>query len=216
MVKKLKKFRGWTCILLMLALLAFPGQAFAEESKCTVTLPVDVEVSGASAPSDTEFEVILTGLDAGEPMPEICSGTVKGSGRIVLGPIEYTVPGDYHYSISQKAGNAANYTYDTSVYTVTVRVVNSENGGLTAEVWAVKDSASDKADEIVFTNEYKVPETPKAPETPKTPEGPKTPPAAPQTGDMMNVRLFVGIMAAAALVLIVIGVKGRRKEQRGN
>ena len=216
MVQKIKQFRGLTCILLMLTLLALPGNAFAEERECTVTIPTSVEVSGTSAPSDTEFEVVLTSLDTGAPMPEKSNGTVQGPGQIVLGPMTYTVPGDYHYSISQKVGNAANYTYDTSVYSVTVRVVNSEDGGLAAEVWAFKDGGSNKVEEIIFSNEYKAPEEPKAPEGPKKPEDPKKPvvTTAPQTGDMANVNLFIGLLAASALVLVLIGLKARRDARR--
>ena len=210
MVQKIKPFRGWMCFLLMLTLLALPGKAFAAERECTVTIPVFVEVSGTSAPSDTEFEVILTRLHAGAPMPEKSNGTVQGSGQIVFGPITYTVPGDYHYSISQKAGNAANYTYDTSVYAVTVRVVNSEDGGLTAEVWAVKDGGSDKTEAITFNNSYKAPEGPKTPEDPKKP----TVTIVPQTGDTAHVELFIGLLAASALVLVIIGLKTRRDGRR--
>ncbi len=210
MVRKIKQFRGLTCILLMLTLLALPGKAFAEECECAVTIPASVEVSGTSAPSDTEFEVVLTSLDTGVPMPEKSNGTVQGSGQIVLGPVTYTVPGDYHYSISQKVGNAANYTYDTSVYSVTVRVVNSEDGGLAAEVWAVKDGASDKVEKITFSNEYKAPEGPKKPEDPKKP----IVITAPQTGDMANVNLFIGLLAASALTLVFVVLKTRRDARR--
>ena len=210
MVRKIKQFRGLTCILLMLTLLALPGKAFAEERECAVTIPASVEVSGTSAPSDTEFEVVLTSLDTGVPMPEKSNGTVQGSGQIVLGPVTYTVPGDDHYSISQKVGNAANYTYDTSVYSVTVRVVNSEDGGLAAEVWAVKDGASDKVEKITFSNEYKAPEGPKKPEDPKKP----IVITAPQTGDMANVNLFIGLLAASALTLVFVVLKTRRDARR--
>ena len=206
----MKQFRILMCVSLMLALLALPGKAFAEERECTVTIPTLVEVSGTSAPSDTEFEVVLTSLDTGAPMPEKSNGTVQGPGQIVLGPMTYTVPGDYHYSISQKVGNAANYTYDTSVYSVTVRVVNSEDGGLAAEVWAFKDGGSNKVEEITFSNEYKAPEEPKVPEDPKKP----VVTTAPQTGDMANVNLFIGLLAASALVLVLIGLKARRDARR--
>lgn len=206
----MKQFRILMCVSLMLALLALPGKAFAEERECTVTIPTLVEVSGTSAPSDTEFEVVLTSLDTGAPMPEKSNGTVQGPGQIVLGPMTYTVPGDYHYSISQKVGNAANYTYDTSVYSVTVRVVNSEDGGLAAEVWAFKDGGSNKVEEITFSNEYKAPEEPKVPEDPKKP----VVTTAPQTGDMANVNLFIGLLAASALVLVLIVLKTRRDARR--
>ena len=222
MIQKIKKFRTSVGILMTLVLLAFPSAAFAEENGCTVTIPTTVEVTETSAPSDTEFKVILTSLDEDAPMPSESVGIVKGAGSMVFGPINYTVPGDYHYSISQEMGNAANYTYDTSKYTVTVRVVNNENGGITAEVWAVKDGASDKADEIVFSNTYTEPEAPeetKAPEGPKTPGNPQKPSSqttAPQTGDTMNIHLFAALLSVSVLVMIILGLWYRRENRNMN
>lgn len=222
MIQKIKKFRTSVGILMTLVLLAFPSAAFAEENGCTVTIPTTVEVTETSAPSDTEFKVILTSLDEDAPMPSESVGIVKGAGSMVFGPINYTVPGDYHYSISQEMGNAANYTYDTSKYTVTVRVVNNENGGITAEVWAVKDGASDKADEIVFSNTYTEPEAPeetKAPEGPKTPGNPQKPlsqTTAPQTGDTMNIHLFAALLSVSVLVMIILGLWYRRENRNMN
>lgn len=89
---KMKRLRGFVCVSLILALLALPGMAFAEERGCTVTIPTYVEVTGTSSLTDAEFEVVLAGLDTEEPMPEKSSGTVKGSGQVVLGPMTYTVP----------------------------------------------------------------------------------------------------------------------------
>ena len=222
MIQQIKKFRTSVGILMTLVLLAFPSAAFAEENGCTVTIPTTVEVTETSAPSDTEFKVILTSLDEDAPMPSESVGIVKGAGSMVFGSINYTVPGDYHYSISQEMGNAANYTYDTSKYTVIVRVVNNENGGITAEVWAVKDGASDKADEIVFSNTYTEPEAPeetKAPEGPKTPGNPQKPSSqttAPQTGDTMNIHLFAALLSVSVLVMIILGLWYRRENRNMN
>lgn len=208
---KMKRLRGFVCVSLILALLALPGMAFAEERGCTVTIPTYVEVTGTSSLTDAEFEVVLAGLDTEEPMPEKSSSTVKGSGQVILGPMTYTVPGDYYYRISQKVGNAEGYTYDTAVYAVTVRVVNGEDGGLNAEVWAVKDGGSDKVEEILFSNAYKAPEDPKKPEEPNKPAAPTT---APQTGDQTHVRLFAALLALSVLVMILSGFRQSRKDRR--
>lgn len=204
---KMKRLRGFVCVSLILALLALPGMAFAEERGCTVTIPTYVEVTGTSSLTDAEFEVVLVGLDTEEPMPEKSSGTVKGSGQVDLGPMTYTVPGDYHYRISQKVGNAEGYTYDTAVYTVTVRVVNGKDDGLNAEVWAVKDGGSDKVEEILFSNAYKAPEDPKKPEEPNKP-------AAPQTGEQTHMRLFAALLGLSVLVMILSGFRQSRKDRR--
>lgn len=53
-----------------------------------------------------------------------------------FGPITYTEPGDYTYRIYQEKGSVHEVSYDESVYSVTVRVVNDEKDGLRAEIWA--------------------------------------------------------------------------------
>ena len=86
-------------------------------------------------------------------------------------------------------------------------MVNGEDGGLNAEVWAVKDGGSDKVEEILFSNAYKAPENPKKPEEPNKP-------AAPQTGDQTHVRLFAALQALSVQVMILSGFRQSRKDRR--
>ena len=142
----------------ILAVLFFPGRVPAAERSCAVSIPVEIRVTGNGAPADEEYRIRIGGENV--PMPGETEITLKGGGKAQFGPITYSTPGDYRYRISQTAGNAENFTYDTSVYTVTVRVVNNEEDGLSAEIWAVKDGSEDKSTEIVFSNSYKKPVTP--------------------------------------------------------
>lgn len=63
-------------------------------------------------------------------------------------------------------------------------MTNIEDGGLTAEVWAVKNKSVEKSEEIKFVNKYEKPEIPKQP----------------QTGDETNLTLWMGLYVASLLV----------------
>ena len=52
-------------------------------------------------------------------MPDVKEVTIKDNGKVEIGPMTYTKPGRYNYFISQEAGNAEHFTYDSAVYTVT-------------------------------------------------------------------------------------------------
>ena len=172
----------------MAVVLFFSGQVKAAEYACTATLPVETVVTGGNAPAGETFQITLEAMEVGNPMPEKTIAEVKDTGKISFGPIRYTVPGDYRYRIFQKAGNTKNFIYDKTVYTVTVRVTNAEDGGLNAEIWAIKDVGQDKTDSIKFNNGY------------KTSENPGT--SVVKTGDTTDITLWAGAAASAALILL--------------
>ena len=47
----------------------------------------------------------MTPVDEANPMPDASSVTITGSGTATLGPITYTKPGDYLYTVTQKEGS---------------------------------------------------------------------------------------------------------------
>ena len=114
----MKKVYMGVLFSLLLAAWALPMGAGAEEYACTASIPVRVQVY---AQTDTAFTVQLEAPE-GTPLPESRTLTFTGSGEGAFGPVEYTVPGDYVYTLHQTKGNAAYVTYDETVYTVTVRV----------------------------------------------------------------------------------------------
>lgn len=199
MIQKLQKIFAGALLPLMAVVLLLSGQVEAAEYACTVALPVETVVTGENAPAGEKFQIVLEAAEEGAPMPEKTIAEVKDTGKTSFGPIRYTVPGDYQYRVSQKAGDTKNFTYDETVYTVTVRVTNAEDGGLNAEIWAIKDGEQNKTDAIKFTNSYKAPEKPKT-DTVKT-------------GDNQNFILWAGLAAAAVLLLVVwVVIKRHRSE----
>lgn len=192
------------CLLLSLLLVALvtPMGAAAADYSCTASIPVRVQVY---AETDAEFTVQLE-AEEGVPLPEVCSLTVTGSGEVSFGPVAYTVPGDYVYTITQVQGNAKYVTYDDTVYTVTVRVTNDGKGGLVSEIWAVEGQNTQKTEEVRFVNRYTPPTQPPVTQSPGTP---------PQTGDAAHVAPLMAVFAVAAVALLglAVGVK-RRTHQR--
>lgn len=208
MYQKIKKIRI-KLFLPVFLLFCMTAAVSAQGKSCTVSIPAEVQVAGEDAPSRTEFCVVLEALSEDAPMPTETSVTLD-KGTAAFGPVSYTVPGDYRYKIYQIAAEQDFFTYDDTVYTVTVRVVNAENGALEAEIRAIEDGKSDKADAILFCNEYDPPviET----ET-ETEAAAKKQTDTPKTGDETNLVLWAGLLAVSALIAAILAFERRRRKQ---
>lgn len=113
---------------------------------------------GNSITSDEKFEFMMT-PSADAPMPEgTAAGTPKtvtaGAGGIEFGEISYTtVGGPYVYTFTEKAGSNARWTYDDSVYTMTVNVIRNAEDKLEAQKTITKNGA--EVSIVEFTNSYR-------------------------------------------------------------
>ena len=154
MMRKLRCLAWFPCLL---AFLLLPGSVHAKEYACDVTIPATVQVSGDRIPSGEVYEVVMEAITKDAPVAENMTQKVLNSGTVSFGQIHYTVPGDYQYKIYQKSGSTDRFSYDKTVYTVTVRVQNDAEGGLTAELWAVKEGTTMKNDAVQFQNHYDAP-----------------------------------------------------------
>lgn len=154
MMRKLRCLAWFPCLL---AFLLLPGSVHAKEYACDVTIPATVQVSGDRIPSGEVYEVVMEAITKDAPVAENMTQKVLNSGTVSFGQIHYTVPGDYQYKIYQKSGSTDRFTYDKTVYTVTVRVQNDAEGGLTAELWVVKEGTTMKNDAVQFQNHYDAP-----------------------------------------------------------
>ena len=154
MMRKLRCLAWFPCLL---AFLLLPGSVHAKEYACDVTIPATVQVSGDRIPSGEVYEVVMEAITQDAPVAENMTQKVLNSGTVSFGQIHYTVPGDYQYKIYQKSGSTDRFTYDKTVYTVTVRVQNAAEGGLAAELWVVKEGTTMKNDAVQFQNHYDAP-----------------------------------------------------------
>ena len=154
-----------------------------------------------------EFSFKLVGEDIESTV------TNDADGKINFDKFEYDEPGTYVYTISEVKGDEAGMTYDKSVFTATVNVVDDGEGNLKASVAYTKGDKS--VEGIVFNNTYKKPETPVPTSDPgtsktvtnivKTVKG-----YLPTTGDQQAAALLMAfVIAMAGVGALVWGIRKR-------
>ena len=154
-----------------------------------------------------EFSFKLVGEDAESTV------TNDADGKISFDKFEYDEPGTYVYTISEVKGDEAGMTYDKSVFTATVNVVDDGEGNLKASVAFTKGDKS--VEGIVFNNTYKKPETPVPTPDPSTPKTVtnivKTVKGfLPTTGDQQAAALLMAfVIAMAGVGALVWGIRKR-------
>lgn len=239
MIHKIKKMLFHTLVPAVLAVLMIPTVSFAAVPTCTVSIPVEVkvEVKRGSVPAEIQYKLELEAVTPGAPMPEVTELTINKDGeKTSFGPITYTIPEDYKYMIRQKFEETNYFTFDAAEYTVTVRVLNDDNGGVYAVFWVGDAQTTDKPTEIAFTNTYYKPGGGSGSDgpsggggTPTTSGGPGTttitdaeaptatilpfdvPLALPQTGTLW---WLVPILAITGVIMFFGGMlKGRKADE---
>ena len=154
-----------------------------------------------------EFSFELVGEDIESTV------TNDADGKINFDKLEYDEPGTYVYTVSEVKGDEAGMTYDKSVFTATVNVVDDGEGNLKANVAFTKGDKS--VEGIVFNNTYKKPETPVPTPDPgasktvtnivKTVKG-----CLPATGDQQAAALLMAfVIATAGVGALVWGIRKR-------
>lgn len=139
--------------------------------------------------------------------------TNDADGKINFDKFEYSELGTYVYTISEVKGDEAGMTYDKSVFTATVNVVDDGEGNLKANVAFTKGDRS--VEGIVFNNTYKKPETPTPTPDPGTPKTVtnivKTVKGfLPTTGDQQAAALLMAfVIAMAGVGALVWGIRKR-------
>lgn len=178
-------------------------------ARVTVAIPATVRTEGADSAAICIVE--LTPLD-NAPAPAQCRLTVKNGGTAYFTGLDFDAPGDYRYRVAELKGSAANTSYDTGVYTVTVRVTSKKDGTLAAEIWAVRSGETAKADGVAFVNRCAAPgvSTTRATPTPTPARTAETKakatavaaaavPALPRTGDTFPVEALAAAFCAGVV-----------------
>ena len=234
MNQAIRKLSGLLVLpVLLAALLMMPVRANAEEVpyECTADLPVSVELNGDI---DEQFHVTIDlaeGMDETTPLPDEATDglMIAGDASEAFHKFHFVKPGDYVYVVKQETGNTAYMSYDDTVYTVTIRVTNADNGGLQSEIWATTDDDPDtKVQELRFLNTY----APPAPATPKPDDHPEieqaikdgtwgstpTPKPAnglvPQTSDTLPLTALVVVLIVAAVAIVALVVLRKRNAKQ--
>lgn len=150
-----------TVLAALLFLLCLPAFTAARAAgTVTVGIPVYKAITGTPGKAGA-FTFILTAAD-GAPMPAgsvngVKTASVSGAGDATFGNVTYDKVGDYRYTIRESAGSDAAYTYDSTVYDLTVQVTwaGDVGGNLKAVLYLHKDGETAKQEKALFTNVYK-------------------------------------------------------------
>lgn len=154
-----------------------------------------------------EFSFKLAGEDVESTV------TNDADGKINFDKFEYDEPGTHVYTISEVKGDETGMTYDKSVFTATVNVVDAGEGNLKASVAYTKGDKS--VEGIVFNNTYKKPETPVPTPDPGTPKTVtnivKTVKGfLPTTGDQQAAALLMAfVVAMSGVGALIWGIRKR-------
>ena len=112
----------------------------------TATFDVAKKIDGPVVESSESTFTFTLATSDGSPMPATDTTTVTGEGTASFGEITYEKAGTYNYTVTEVKGDATGYTYDSTTYSVVVKVTDVD-GALKAEVVEGTD--------ITFTNTYK-------------------------------------------------------------
>ena len=171
---------------------------------------------------DGEFAFTLTS----EGDTADISQTAKNDayGNVSFDELTFEAPGVYTFRIAEVKGTEEGMTYDESVYTITVTVVDNGEGQLEASLSYTKNGEAVEAIEFCNTfTEQKTPEKPPVkPDTPippTTPKGPGKPGKSggivtrsflPQTGDTAAVAMVIAAALAIAGIAFIVYGRHRR------
>ena len=164
----------------------------AKPAKVMSDPPVKKVVKGNPSTAET-FTFQMKAMTEGAPMPAgakdgVLTMDITGAGEKEFGEMWFDKAGTYVYEISEVDTKAANYKYDSTVYTLTVDVKEVKDG---TQVKLVKTETVEGGDgQIVFTNEYKEPEV--------------------KTGDTTIVMPYVVIGASALVLLLMLLFRTRK------
>ncbi len=93
------------------------------------------------------------------PMPSVNKVTNRADGSFAFDAIEFDTVGTYKYTmVEERVNPIGGFTYDESLYTITVEVKDNGDATLTADITSITRSvgvATANVDDIVFENRYK-------------------------------------------------------------
>lgn len=206
---KMNRFFSIFLCFVILTFAAMPAYADTVTDTVELGLEVEAKLSGDTPSTPETFTFILESKD-GAPMPENNTISLKGESSGYFSPITFTELKDYHYTLRQIAGSAEGYTYDDTVYNVTVQVITDENGNYTASVYIFEEGSELKNDKAVFVNRYESPTVPTNPTNPTKPTDEGGNP--PQTGQTSAVPFWISLGGAALLALLgILAFSGKRR-----
>ncbi len=195
-------------LVVTMCLIALPSNALAGQTSIG-EIPVTISIGGSPPRDHEDYKIILEADDPDYPMPEgsvkgIFSMIIRGENTVNLPQINFSSLGIYTYRIYQKVGTNELATYDSTVYNLTVSVINAEEGsGLETSAILYKGSEKDKTGEVVFQNDY----------DPQSPSKSPTETEKPKTGDNTVIWPYIGLFIGGAGILLILGLTIKNKSK---
>lgn len=122
-----------------------------------VIIPVSKDITGNARPDDKEtFKFVMSAVNVTEegatdeqPMPSASTIEIVDAGKASFDAMTYTKAGEYTYTVKESMSDAHGYTYDTTLHTIIVTVV--DNAGELEATWT---DNGEIVEEVPFTNDY--------------------------------------------------------------
>ncbi len=114
-------------------------------------------------------------------------------GAIKFANLKFDAEGTYNYVIVEKNDAQKNFTYDNTVWCVTVEVTDDGEGKLIAETTVQAKGNTEAAETFTFANTYKKPE-------------------APKTGDDSNLALWIALAAISCAGIAGLVFTGKKRK----
>lgn len=182
---------------------AGPVVAFARDyAPVKAEVPVAFNVTGDTPKADETFTAIMTPAAGEAVKPAQASVSVTGAGEASF-ELSFNEVGEHHYTITQTAGNAQGWMYDTQTYDVTAYCMWNESDDTIYTQVFIENAGGEKIDAAGFTNTYAAPAGKNA-----APAGVTK--SMPQTGDTTPY-VAAAVLACAGAAAGVAGVLVRRR-----
>lgn len=181
-----------TGVLTLVALCIFPFSASAEET-VSVSIPVEIEGGGTA--------VVISEVNC--PLPETSSVEVQ-DGTTENININFSVPGDYKYTIQAETKDESYYSPE--YYTARVAVRTGSDDKLTSTVILTKADSDYKPDRCLFAVAERSSDEPATQAVTPTQAQNEPPTSRPKTGDdsMLDIYLLICIAASGGLLMLSI------------
>lgn len=146
---------------LEVAQLQFTNDYQLGELDAELSMTAEKEITGSTPQEDRTFTFQLTAQTDTTLMPEsavdgVATVSIDGAGTVDFGTFVYTYEqvGTHYYTMTELAGTASGYSYDTAVFSIEVEVSYQENGALQALATYTKDGQPVTAEDVIFVNTY--------------------------------------------------------------
>lgn len=188
-------------LLCMILFAAEALQVNAASFPVSLQMEVKAELTGDTPASPETFTFVLEAVD-NAPMPETSRITIVGEGKSSFPPISYTELETYTYTLREIDGKAEGYTYDDTIYDVTVQITVDDSGNLQVSQYVSEQGSKLKKDKIVFVNQYKSEDKPTGNPTSGT--------DSVKTGDSVHPGFWIFVSVIALFGMFAVLILSRR------